>query len=78
MDHYLKIVLNLESELSGMNDVSQNVNEQIEYAIGHCKLALARLRKLVVERDFPTRVRDPFFQTVKADCVWKLISTARV
>ncbi len=74
MDHYLKIVLNLESELSGMNDVSQNVNEQIEYAIGHCKLALARLRKLVVERGFPdTESEIRFFKQLKPVAYGKLL-----
>ncbi|MGV8134128.1 MAG: RteC domain-containing protein [Mangrovibacterium sp.] len=74
MDNYLKIILNLESELSGMNDVSQNVNEQIEYAIGHCKLALARLRKLVVERGFPdTESEIRFFKQLKPVAYGKLL-----
>ena len=43
-----------------MKDVSENVNEQIEYAIGHCKVALDQLRKLVVEKGVSRhRVRYP-------------------
>jgi len=74
MDNYLKIILNLENELSRMKNVSQNVNEQIEYAIGHCKLALVRLRKLVVEKGFPdTESEIRFFKQIKPVAYGKLL-----
>jgi hypothetical protein len=74
MDNYLKIILNLENELSGMKNVSQNVNEQIEYAIGHCKVALDQLRKLVVEKGFPdTESEIRFFKQIKPVAYGKLL-----
>jgi len=74
MDNYLKIILNLENELAGMKDVSENVNEQIEYAIGHCKLALDQLRKLVVEKGFPDMESEiRFFKQIKPVAYGKLL-----
>lgn len=74
MDNYFKIILDLENELAGMKDVSENVNEQIEYAIGHCKLALDQLRKLVIEKGFPdieSEIR--FFKQIKPAAYGKLL-----
>ena len=74
MDSYLKIILNLENELTGMKDVSENVNEQIEYAIGHCKVALDQLRKMVVEKGFPdTESEIRFFKQIKPVAYGKLL-----
>jgi len=74
MDKYLKIILDLENELSGMKDVSDNVTEQIEYAIGHCKVALEQLRKLVAEKGFPdTGSEIRFFKQVKPAAYGKLL-----
>ncbi|MGV8094185.1 MAG: RteC domain-containing protein [Mangrovibacterium sp.] len=74
MDKCLKIILDLENELSGMKDVSVNVTEQIEYAIGHCKVALDQLRKRVVEKGFPdTGSEIRFFKQIKPAAYGKLL-----
>jgi hypothetical protein len=74
MNLYLKIILDLENELSGMKNVSDNVNEQIEYAIGHCKVALDQLRKRVVEKGFPdTGSEIRFFKQIKPAAYGKLL-----
>ena len=59
METYLKIILDLENELSGMKEVSENVTDQMEFAIGHCKIALDKLWKRVIENEFPDRHRKP-------------------
>lgn len=47
--HYSEIILDLENDLSRMKEVSENAPEQLEYAIGLCKVALDRMRKLVIQ-----------------------------
>ena len=57
-----------------MKDVSENVNEQIEYAIGHCKVALDQLRKLVVVKGFPDTESDiQLFKQIKPIAYGKLL-----
>ena len=78
MNLYLKIILDLENELLGMKDVLDNVTEQIEYAIGHCKVALDQLRKLVVEKGFPDTASEiRFFKQVKPAAYGKFIVLQR-
>lgn len=48
METFCEIILNLETELSRMKDVSENTPKQMDYAIGHCKVALDRMRELVL------------------------------
>lgn len=74
METYLKIILDLDKELSGMKDVSENVTDQMEYAIGHCKVALEDLRKLVIEKGFPDRQSEiRFFKQIKPAVYSKLL-----
>lgn len=53
METYLKIILDLENELSGMKDESENVTDHMEFEIGHYKIALDKLRERVLEKGFP-------------------------
>jgi len=66
MKTYLEIILELENKLTKMREVSDNVTDQLEYAIGQCKVALAKLRKLVIEKGFPDHESEiKFFKEIK-------------
>ncbi|HBL77069.1 MAG: hypothetical protein A2W90_19140 [Bacteroidetes bacterium GWF2_42_66] len=74
METYLKIILDLETQLSGIKDVSENVTDQMEFAIGQCKVALEKLRKRVLEKGFPDRQSEiRFFKEVKPAAYGKLM-----
>ena len=61
METYCEIILDLENELSKMKRVSEKNSEQMEYAIGHCKVALDRMRELVVKQGFPDQESEIYF-----------------
>jgi len=61
METYCEIILDLENELSKMKRVSEKISEQMEFAIGHCKVALDHMRELVVCKDFLTKNRKSTF-----------------
>jgi len=72
--HYLEIIRELDSDLSRMTEVSDDVSEQREYAIGLCKIALSRMRKLVIEKGFPdVKSEINFFKKVKPLAYSKLL-----
>jgi hypothetical protein len=74
MEAFCEIILDLENELSGMKEVSEKVSEQIEYAIGHCKIALDRMRVLVINEGFPDRNSEIyFFKKIKPTVYSKLL-----
>jgi len=74
METFCEIILDLENELSGMKEVSERVSEQIEYAIGHCKIALDRMRQLVIIEGFPDRNSEIyFFKKIKPAVYSKLL-----
>lgn len=74
METYHEIIFELDNELSKMNEVSDYVTDQLEYAIGHCKLALAKLRKLVIEKGFPDRQSEiHFFKEIKPAAYGRLL-----
>lgn len=74
MEAYLKIILELDNELSRMKEVSENVTDQMEYAIGHCKVALDKLRKRVIAKGFPDRQSEiRFFKQIKPAAYGKLL-----
>lgn len=74
METYLKIILDLENELSGMKEVSENVTDQMEFAIGHCKIALDKMRKRVIAEGFPDRQSEiRFFKELKPAAYGKLL-----
>ncbi len=59
--HYLEIIRDLENGLSRMVEVLNDVSEQREYAIGLCKIALSRMRKLIIEEGFPDHKSEIYF-----------------
>lgn len=74
METFCEIILDLENELSGMKEVSEKVSEQIEYAIGHCKIALDRMRQLVIIEGFPDQNSEIyFFKKIKPAVYSKLL-----
>ncbi|WP_159517966.1 RteC domain-containing protein [Sunxiuqinia indica] len=74
MKTYCEIIFELERQLSRMKDVSDSVTEQMEYAIGHCKIALENLRELVIEKGFPDHQSEiKFFKQIKPAAYGKLL-----
>jgi hypothetical protein len=72
--HYLEIIRDLDNDLSRMTEVSDDVSEQREYAIGLCKIALCRMRKLVIEEGFPDiKSEINFFKKIKPLAYSKLL-----
>jgi hypothetical protein len=74
METFCKIILGLENELSRMKEVSENLPEQMEFAIGHCKITLDRMRELVLTEGFPDRKSEIyFFKKIKPVVYCKLL-----
>ena len=74
METYSEIILELENRLSKMKEVSDNATGQLEYAIGQCKVALEKLRKLVIEKGFPDHGSEiQFFKEIKPAAYGKLL-----
>lgn len=74
METYCEIILDLENELSKMKRVSGKISEQMEYAIGHCKVALDRMRELVIKQGFPDQESEIyFFKKIKPTVYSKLL-----
>ena len=72
--HYLEIIRDLDNDLSRMTEVSDDGSEQREYAIGLCKIALSRMRKLVIEEGFPdVKSEINFFKKMKPLAYSKLL-----
>lgn len=71
---YCEIIQDLENDLSKMKDVSENTPEQFEYSIGLCKVALDRMRKLVIQEGFPDQKSEiQFFKKIKPSAYSKLL-----
>ncbi len=74
METFNAIILDLENSLSSMKDVSGNAPEQLEYAIGLCKVALDRMRKQVIQESFPDQKSEIyFFKKLKPSVYCKLL-----
>ena len=74
MKQYLKIINELEFELTKTKTVSENVLEQMEFAIGHCKIALDNLRGQVQRWGFTDREAEIlFFKKIKPSVCSKLM-----
>ena len=74
METYCEIILDLESDLSKMKDVSDKISDQMEYAIGHCKIALDRMRELVIKQGFPDQESEiNFFKKIKPTVYGRLL-----
>lgn len=61
MEAFYEIILDLETELSRVKEVSENIPNQMDYAIGHCKVALDRMRELVLKEGFPDQNSEIYF-----------------
>lgn len=71
---FCEIILDMETDLSRMKEVSESVPAQLEYAIGLCKVALDRIRKLVLGEGFPDqRSEIYFFKKIKPSVYSKLL-----
>jgi hypothetical protein len=74
METFCEIILDLETDLSKMKEVSENVPEQMEYAIGRCKVALDRMREHVVKVGFSDLKSEIyFFKKIKPAVYSKLL-----
>lgn len=74
METFCAIILDLENDLSGMKEVSENIPEQLEYAVGRCKVALDRMRKLVIQEGFADQQSEIyFFKRIKPAVYSKLL-----
>lgn len=74
METFCEIILDLETDMSQMKEVSESVPEQMEYTIGQCKVALDRMRKLVVSEGFPDQKSEIyFFKKIKPAVYSKLL-----
>jgi hypothetical protein len=74
MGTFNEIILDLENDLSRMKKVSEKVSDQMEYAIGHCKIALDRMRELVIKQGFPDQESEIyFFKKIKPTVYSKLL-----
>ena len=74
METFCEIILTLENDLSRMKVVSENIPEQLEHAVGQCKVALDRMRKLVVSEGFPDqKLEIYFFKKIKPAVYSKLL-----
>lgn len=74
MKTYLKIILDLDNKLSGIKEVSGDVTDRLEYAVGHCKVALDKLRKSVIEEGFADQKSEiRFFKQIKPAAYGKLL-----
>jgi len=52
MEIFCEIMRDMGNDVSRMKEVSENVPEQMEYAIGQCKFALDRMCELASKADF--------------------------
>jgi hypothetical protein len=57
-----------------MKEVSENITDQIKFAIVQCKITLDKLRKRVIEKGFPDRPSEiRFFKELKSAAYSKLL-----
>lgn len=74
METYNEIILELENRLIMLKEASGSTTGQLEYAIGQCKVALEKLRKLVIETGFPDRQSEiRFFKHIKPAAYGRLL-----
>jgi len=60
MGTFYEIILDLENDLSRMKKVSEKLPDQMEYAIGHCKIALDRMRENQIKQGKPAQQKENF------------------
>lgn len=79
METFSQIIYDFGSELSKMSNVSDKIPEQMEYAIGHCKIALDRMRDLVIRHGFEDNDSEiRFFKEIKPSVYGQLLFFQKV
>jgi len=74
MKTHSQIIADLEAELAKTKEVSEKISDQMEYAIGHCKIALGNMRELVIKEGFADQGSEiEFFKKVKPTVYSKLL-----
>ncbi len=74
MESHLKIIKELDNALSKTNEFTDKLPKQMEYAIGHCKVALDNMRELVIKEGFPDKKSEiDFFKNLKPAVYSKLL-----
>lgn len=74
MTKFEQIVVDLEAELTTTRDVSENILQYSDRAIGHCKVALDMLRELVENEGFSDKESEiQFFKKIKPSVFSKLL-----
>lgn len=74
MRNYSQITENLKRALLRKEQVSDQLQAQLEYAIGECKLALSQLRELVITKGFPDKRSEIlFFKQIKPEVYSQLL-----
>ena len=74
MKNYIQITDDLENALKQKEKVSKQLSAQLEYAIGHCKIALNRLREHVIKKGFPDKDSEIyFFKKIKPGVYSKML-----
>ncbi len=74
MEHYLEVIKNLENELKQISQVSELLLEQLDLAIGQCKIAYDTLKRLVLKHGFSDRKSEIlFFKEIKPSVCSKLL-----
>ncbi|MGD9931977.1 MAG: RteC domain-containing protein [Mangrovibacterium sp.] len=79
MTKFEQIVVDLEAELTTTSDVPENILQYSDRAIGHCKVALDRLRELVESEGFSDKESEIlFFKKIKPSVFSKLLYFQKV
>jgi hypothetical protein len=74
MKSHLKIIDELNNALSKTKEVSDKLPDQMEFAIGHCRIALTNMRELVIKRGFADKESEiTFFKRLKPSVYSKLL-----
>ena len=74
METFEQIIADLEAKLAKTKSVSEKVSEQSEYAIGHCRIALNKMRERVIRYGFPDKQSEIcFFKNLKPMVYSKLL-----
>ena len=79
MEKQNQIITVLNLKLAGVEGLSENKLEQIEFAIGYCKKAMEQMRELVIQQGFPDQKSEiQFFKKLKPEGYSKLLYYLRL
>ena len=74
MKHYLEVIKSLEDELKQISQISEVLLEQMDFAMGCCKIAYDTLKELVAKHGFSDRKSEIlFFKKIKPSICSKLL-----